>query len=178
MPSITGGARGVAPPPAQSGGDPGPPPGGARGARGPPGAGARAAPRARLRGAGGGGVWGPLPNLGLGSQEWPWGSSERLPLPVHTSAGLVLPPLGWEDWRGQLWFAARFLSGVLDYREQLLRRDPPEPWVQAAFGGCRVPGSRRDEVLRVPPGAQPPPFVTVCANGQFFGVPTMFFVSL
>ncbi|XP_064262452.1 LOW QUALITY PROTEIN: carnitine O-acetyltransferase-like, partial [Passer domesticus] len=100
--------------------------------------------------------------------EWPWGSSERLPLPVHTSAGLVLPPLGWEDWRGQLWFAARFLSGVLDYREQLLRRDPPEPWVQAAFGGCRVPGSRRDEVLRVPPGAQPPPFVTVCANGQFF----------
>ncbi|CAN8178911.1 unnamed protein product, partial [Coccothraustes coccothraustes] len=63
-------------------------------------------------------------------------------------------------------FAARLLSGVLDYREQLQRRDPPEPWVQAAFGGCRVPGSRRDEVLRVPPGAQPPPFVTVSANGQ------------
>ncbi|XP_068855674.1 carnitine O-acetyltransferase-like, partial [Aphelocoma coerulescens] len=104
----------------------------------------------------------------MGEGEWPWGSSERLPLPVHTSAGLVLPRLDWEDWRGQLWFAARLLSGVLDYREQLLRRDPPEPWVQAVFGGCRVPGPRRDEVLRVPPGAQPPPFVTVSVNGQFF----------
>ncbi|KAM6989119.1 LOW QUALITY PROTEIN: carnitine O-acetyltransferase-like, partial [Passerculus sandwichensis] len=100
--------------------------------------------------------------------EWPWGSSERLPLPVHTSAGLALPPRHWEHWRGQLWFAARLLSGVLDYREQLQSRDPPEPWVQAAFGGCRVPGSRRDEVLRVPPGAPPPPFVTVSSNGQFF----------
>ncbi|XP_030826394.1 carnitine O-acetyltransferase-like, partial [Camarhynchus parvulus] len=100
--------------------------------------------------------------------EWPWGSSERLPLPVHTCAGLALPPLGWDGWRGQLWFAARLLSGVLDYREQLQRRDPPEPWVQAAFGGCRVPGPRRDEVLRLPPGAPSPPHVTVSSNGQFF----------
>ncbi|XP_049648639.1 carnitine O-acetyltransferase-like [Accipiter gentilis] len=102
--------------------------------------------------------------------EWPWGSSERLPLPVHTSAGLVLPRQDWEDWRGQLWFAARLIAGVLDYRAQLERRDPPEPWVQAAFGGCRVPGPQRDEVLRLPPGAQPPPFITVIRNCQFFQV--------
>ncbi|XP_074713956.1 carnitine O-acetyltransferase-like [Strix uralensis] len=102
--------------------------------------------------------------------EWPWGSSERLPLPVHTSAGLVLPRQDWEDWRGQLWFAARLIAGVLDYRVQLERRDPPEPWVQAAFGGCRVPGPQRDEVLRLPPGAQPPPFITVVRNCQFFQV--------
>ncbi|XP_075345518.1 carnitine O-acetyltransferase-like isoform X5 [Mycteria americana] len=102
--------------------------------------------------------------------EWPWGSSERLPLPVHTSAGLVLPRQDWEDWRGQLWFAARLIAGVLDYRLQLERRDPPEPWVQAAFGGCRVPGPQRDEVLRLPPGAQPPPFITVVRNCQFFQV--------
>ncbi|KAM9591973.1 carnitine O-acetyltransferase-like isoform 2-T2 [Morphnus guianensis] len=102
--------------------------------------------------------------------EWPWGSSERLPLPVHTSAGLVLPRQDWEDWRGQLWFAARLIAGVLDYRAQLERRDPPEPWVQAAFGGCRVPGPQRDEVLQLPPGAQPPPFITVVRNCQFFQV--------
>lgn len=38
----------------------------------------------------------------LWRQEWPWGSSERLPLPVHTSAGLELPRQHWDDWRGQL----------------------------------------------------------------------------
>ncbi|KAM6288952.1 LOW QUALITY PROTEIN: carnitine O-acetyltransferase-like [Aegotheles albertisi] len=100
--------------------------------------------------------------------EWPWVSPERLPLPVHTSAGLVLPRQDWEDWRGQLSFAARLVWGVMDYRLQLERRDPPEPWVQAAFGGW-VPGPRRDEVLRVPPGAPPPP-ITVIRNGQFFQV--------
>ncbi|XP_065510929.1 LOW QUALITY PROTEIN: carnitine O-acetyltransferase-like [Caloenas nicobarica] len=103
--------------------------------------------------------------------EWPWVSSERLPLPVHTSAGLMLPRQDWEDWRGQLGFAARLIAGVIDYRLQLQRCRPPELWLQAAFGGCRVPGPRRDEVLRVPPGAQPPPCVTVSRNGQFFEVP-------
>ncbi|XP_053908041.1 carnitine O-acetyltransferase-like isoform X2 [Cuculus canorus] len=102
--------------------------------------------------------------------EWPWDSSERLPLPVHTSVGLVLPRQDWEDWRGQLGFAARFVAGVLDFRQELQRRDPPEPWLQAAFGGCRVPGPHRDEVLRLPPSAQPPPRITVSRNGQFFQV--------
>ncbi|XP_068027149.1 LOW QUALITY PROTEIN: carnitine O-acetyltransferase-like, partial [Melanerpes formicivorus] len=69
---------------------------------------------------------------------------------------------------GQLWFAARLVAGVLDYKAQLERRCPEEPWLQAAFGGCRVPGPRREEVLRVPPGAQCPQHITVIRNGQFF----------
>ncbi|KAM4637147.1 LOW QUALITY PROTEIN: carnitine O-acetyltransferase-like [Amazona ochrocephala] len=99
---------------------------------------------------------------------WPWGCSERLPLPVHCSVGLLLPRGHWEHWRGQLGFAARLIAGILDYREQLERRDPPEPWIKAAFGACRVPGPHRDEVLRVHPGAEHPTTIIVSRNGQFF----------
>ncbi|XP_066842778.1 carnitine O-acetyltransferase-like [Anser cygnoides] len=101
---------------------------------------------------------------------WPRAPGGRLPLPVHGSVGLVLPPQHWEQPGGQLRFAAQFVAGILDYRAMVERRDPPEPWVRAVFGGCRVPGPHQDGALRVPPGADPPGFITVIRNGQFFSV--------
>ncbi|XP_063794219.1 carnitine O-acetyltransferase-like [Pseudophryne corroboree] len=102
----------------------------------------------------------------------------HLPLPVHSSPAVILPQQEHKDWRGQLRFASKLISGVLDFKAKIEspegledlwrgRRLCPDQY-HKFFGSCREPGYKRDRVLLQPPNKSPPHHVTVCRNYQFF----------
>ncbi|KAM4641387.1 LOW QUALITY PROTEIN: carnitine O-acetyltransferase-like [Discoglossus pictus] len=104
----------------------------------------------------------------------------HLPLPVHSSPAVILPQRDYRDWRGQLRFAAKLISGVLDFKAKVERPEGlrefwrgrslcPEQY-HNFFGSCREPGTKRDRVLLHPPHKPRPHHVTVCRNFQFFQV--------
>ncbi|KAG8448589.1 hypothetical protein GDO86_015617 [Hymenochirus boettgeri] len=102
----------------------------------------------------------------------------HLPLPVHSSPAILLPQREFKDWKGQLRFAAKLISGVLDFKEKIESPDGiTEIWrgrplcpaqYHNFFGSCREPGYKRDRVLLQPKHKTLPPHVTVCRNYQFF----------
>uniref|UniRef100_A0A8C5PFY5 Choline/carnitine acyltransferase domain-containing protein n=1 Tax=Leptobrachium leishanense TaxID=445787 RepID=A0A8C5PFY5_9ANUR len=104
----------------------------------------------------------------------------HLPLPVHSSPAIILPQRDYKDWKGQLRFAAKLISGVLDFKVKI---ESPggltETWrgrnvcpdqYHNFFGSCREPGSKRDRVLLQPRHKAGPHHVTVCRNYQFFQI--------
>ncbi|XP_008103907.2 carnitine O-acetyltransferase [Anolis carolinensis] len=102
----------------------------------------------------------------------------RLPLAVHSSPAVVLPKQDFNDWRGQLRFAAKLIAGVLDFKAKIdhqtllveYSRGYPLCMDQYArlFASCRLPGPKHDSVLLPPPGRRPPTYITVVRNFQFF----------
>ncbi|KAM4019238.1 LOW QUALITY PROTEIN: carnitine O-acetyltransferase-like [Anomaloglossus baeobatrachus] len=101
----------------------------------------------------------------------------HLPLPVHSSPAVILPPQEYKDWRGQLRFASKLICGVLDFKakiespgglEELWRgqRLCPDQYYKF-FGSCREPGTKRDRVLLHPRSKSH--HVTVCKNYQLEG---------
>ncbi|XP_042305048.1 carnitine O-acetyltransferase-like [Sceloporus undulatus] len=102
----------------------------------------------------------------------------RLPLAVHSSPAVVLPKQDFNDWRGQLRFAAKLIAGVLDFKAKIdyqtllveYSRGHPLCMDQYSrlFASCRLPGPKHDSVLLPPPGRRPPTYITVVRNFQFF----------
>ncbi|XP_077777900.1 carnitine O-acetyltransferase-like isoform X2 [Podarcis muralis] len=102
----------------------------------------------------------------------------RLPLAVHSSPAVVLPKQDFNDWKGQLRFAAKLIAGVLDFKAKIdhqtllveYSRGYPLCMEQYSriFASCRLPGPKHDSVLLPPPGRRPPTYITVVRNFQFF----------
>ncbi|GCC18952.1 hypothetical protein chiPu_0018137 [Chiloscyllium punctatum] len=49
----------------------------------------------------------------------------RLPLAVHSNPAVVLPKQNYNDWKGQLRFAAKLIAGVLDFKSEVDRQVLP-----------------------------------------------------
>uniref|UniRef100_A0A8D0DT93 Choline/carnitine acyltransferase domain-containing protein n=1 Tax=Salvator merianae TaxID=96440 RepID=A0A8D0DT93_SALMN len=102
----------------------------------------------------------------------------RLPLAVHSSPAVVLPKQDFNDWKGQLRFAAKLIAGMLDFKAKIdyqtllveYSRGYPLCMEQYSrlFASCRLPGPKHDSVLLPPPGQRPATYVTVVRNFQFF----------
>ncbi|XP_072844887.2 carnitine O-acetyltransferase [Pogona vitticeps] len=102
----------------------------------------------------------------------------RLPLAVHSNPAVVLPKQDFNDWKGQLRFAAKLIAGVLDFKAKIdhqtllveYSRGYPLCMDQYSriFGSCRLPGPKHDSVFLPPPGRRPPTYITVARNFQFF----------
>ncbi|XP_061475447.1 carnitine O-acetyltransferase-like isoform X2 [Rhineura floridana] len=102
----------------------------------------------------------------------------RLPLAVHSSPAVVLPKQDFNDWKGQLRFAAKLIAGVLDFKAKIdtqtliveYSRGYPLCMDQYSriFASCRLPGPKHDSVLLPAPGRRPPTYITVVRNFQFF----------
>ena len=66
----------------------------------------------------------------LGSQAYEWWLNDmylnvRLPLPIHSNPGMVLPPQEFKNDKDMAKFAAVFIRGVVDHKEKL---DRYESW--------------------------------------------------
>uniref|UniRef100_A0A8D2KUN7 Choline/carnitine acyltransferase domain-containing protein n=1 Tax=Varanus komodoensis TaxID=61221 RepID=A0A8D2KUN7_VARKO len=102
----------------------------------------------------------------------------RLPLAIHSNPAVVLPKQDFNDWKGQLRFAAKLIAGVLDFKAKIdhqtllveYSRGYPLCMDQYSclFSSCRLPGPKHDSVLLPPPGRRPPTYITVVRNFQFF----------
>uniref|UniRef100_A0A0B8RRG0 Carnitine O-acetyltransferase-like n=1 Tax=Philothamnus irregularis TaxID=1899461 RepID=A0A0B8RRG0_9SAUR len=102
----------------------------------------------------------------------------HLPLVVHSSPAVVLPRQDFNDWRGQLRFAAKLIAGVLDFKAKIDRQTLLVEYSHGhplsmdcysrLFASCRLPGRKRDSILLPPPGRKPPSYITVVRNFQFF----------
>ncbi|XP_067826078.1 carnitine O-acetyltransferase isoform X3 [Heptranchias perlo] len=101
----------------------------------------------------------------------------RLPVVIHSSPGVVLPKQDYHDRQGQLRFAAKLISGILDFKTMIDNETLP---VEALGGNplcmnqyyqilssCRIPGSKRDSVVNYTQ-TKKPTHITIVHNFQFF----------
>ncbi|XP_029441761.1 carnitine O-acetyltransferase-like [Rhinatrema bivittatum] len=102
----------------------------------------------------------------------------RLPLAVHSNPAVVLPKQDFDDWHGQLRFAAKLIAGVLDFKAKVERHLLLSEYMRGrplcmdqynkVFSSSRVPGSKHDSVLLYSRSRRPPVHITVVRNFQFF----------
>ncbi|XP_043939136.1 carnitine O-acetyltransferase-like [Protopterus annectens] len=102
----------------------------------------------------------------------------RLPLAVHSNPAVVIPKQDYNDWRGQLRFAAKLIAGVLDFKNKIdthtlvveYMRGKPLCMDQYSkiFSSCRVPGPKHDSILQHGRSRRGPTHITVVRNFQFF----------
>lgn len=113
--------------------------------------------------------------------EW-WMQSNyldnRMPVPVYTSPGVILPRMDFQDRQGQLRFAAKLIAGVLDFKLMIDSDTLPIEYLggkplcmdqyNQVLSSCRIPGPKRDTVINHATTATPPTHITVVHNFQFF----------
>uniref|UniRef100_A0A3P8WNR1 Carnitine O-acetyltransferase n=1 Tax=Cynoglossus semilaevis TaxID=244447 RepID=A0A3P8WNR1_CYNSE len=102
----------------------------------------------------------------------------RMPVPVYTSPGVVLPRMQFHDRQGQMRFAAKVIAGVLDFKKMIDTETLPVEYLSGKplcmdqyyqiLSSCRVPGPRRDTVVNHAIGKTSPTHITVVHNFQFF----------
>lgn len=102
----------------------------------------------------------------------------RLPVVVHSSPGLVLPRVNFNDKRGQIRFAAKLIAGVLDFKKMIDNEALPIEYMGGkplcmnqyyqVLSSCRIPGLKRDSIVNHARSSSPPKHITVIHNGQFF----------
>ncbi|KAM4634516.1 carnitine O-acetyltransferase [Polymixia lowei] len=101
----------------------------------------------------------------------------RLPVVVHSSPGLVLPRMEFRDEQGQMRFAAKMISGVLDFKAMIDNETLPVEYLGGnplcmnqyyqVLSSCRIPGLKRDSVVN---HAKSSRHITVVHNLQFFAL--------
>uniref|UniRef100_UPI0037E8ED3F carnitine O-acetyltransferase n=1 Tax=Semicossyphus pulcher TaxID=241346 RepID=UPI0037E8ED3F len=102
----------------------------------------------------------------------------RLPVVVHSSPGLVLPRMNFRDKQGQIRFAAKLISGVLDFKAMIDNETLPVEYLGGkplcmnqyyeVLSSCRIPGPKKDSVVNHAKSPRPPKHITVVHNFQFF----------
>ncbi|XP_061427860.1 carnitine O-acetyltransferase-like [Lethenteron reissneri] len=102
----------------------------------------------------------------------------RTPLAVYSSPGVVMPRQNFRDTQGQLKFAAKLISGVLDFKHMLDTNSLPHGYFHGKplcmnqyyqiFSSCRIPGPRRDTIVNYSRQNNPPTHITVAHNYTFF----------
>lgn len=102
----------------------------------------------------------------------------RMPVVVHSSPGVVLPKLQFDDSQGQLRYAAKLIAGVLDFKTMIDNETVPVEYLgekplcmtqyYQILSSCRIPGNKRDSVINYARVKNPPTYVTVVHNLQFF----------
>uniref|UniRef100_A0A673BJX2 Carnitine O-acetyltransferase n=1 Tax=Sphaeramia orbicularis TaxID=375764 RepID=A0A673BJX2_9TELE len=102
----------------------------------------------------------------------------RLPVVVHSSPGLVLPRVNFNDKQGQIRFAAKLIAGVLDFKTMIDNETLPVEYLGGnplcmnqyyqVLSSCRIPGLKRDSVVNHAKSSIPPKHITVVHNSQFF----------
>ncbi|KAM9323422.1 carnitine O-acetyltransferase isoform 2-T2 [Pholidichthys leucotaenia] len=102
----------------------------------------------------------------------------RLPVVVHSSPGLVLPHMNFSDKKGQIRFAAKLITGVLDFKTMIDNETLPVEYLGGkplcmnqyyeVLSSCRIPGLKRDSVVNHAKSSRPPKHITVVHNFQFF----------
>ncbi|CAH1795027.1 unnamed protein product [Owenia fusiformis] len=107
----------------------------------------------------------------------------RLSLPVNSNPGMVFPKQYFEDQDAQLRFAARLISGILDYKtiidshdlpiDRCTSREKGQPLCMnqyyRLFSSYRVPGVNKDSLVISSSSIMPEPehVIVICKN-QFF----------
>uniref|UniRef100_A0A8C8K1N8 Choline/carnitine acyltransferase domain-containing protein n=1 Tax=Oncorhynchus tshawytscha TaxID=74940 RepID=A0A8C8K1N8_ONCTS len=113
--------------------------------------------------------------------EW-WMQSayldSRMPVAVYSSPGVVLPRMTFQDRQGQMRFAAKLISGVLDFKQMIDNETLPIEYLGGKplcmdqyyqiLSSCRIPGPKRDTVVNHAIGKVAPTHITVVHNFQFF----------
>ncbi|KAL3876632.1 hypothetical protein ACJMK2_034449 [Sinanodonta woodiana] len=86
----------------------------------------------------------------------------RLPLPINCNPGIMFPARYLETRQDQLRYAARLISGILDYKTILDQ-------YYRLFSSYRVPGIKKDSLISNSTKLMPEPehIIVVCMN-QFF----------
>lgn len=102
----------------------------------------------------------------------------RLPVVVHSSPGLVLPRMNFNDKQGQIRFAAKLIAGVLDFKTMIDNETLPVEFMGGkplcmnqyyqVLSSCRIPGLKRDLVVNHARSSPSPKHITVVHNCQFF----------
>ncbi|XP_062855357.1 carnitine O-acetyltransferase-like [Trichomycterus rosablanca] len=102
----------------------------------------------------------------------------RMPIPVYTSPGVVLPQMHFQDRQGQMRFAAKLIAGVLDFKRMLDRETLPIEYLGGkplcmdqyyqVLSSCRIPGPKKDTVVNHANGITYPTHITVVHNFQYF----------
>ncbi|XP_077999459.1 choline O-acetyltransferase-like [Glandiceps talaboti] len=110
-------------------------------------------------------------------------SNVRLPLPINSSPGMVFPKQSFRGHDGQLKFAARLISGILDYKvvidaralpvDRARSRKPGQPLCMEQyyrlFSSYRLPGVKQDLLVSQDTSLLPEPeHVIVACRNQFF----------
>ncbi|XP_071829929.1 choline O-acetyltransferase-like isoform X1 [Apostichopus japonicus] len=107
----------------------------------------------------------------------------RLPLPIHVNPGMVFPKQHFSDEGQRLRFAAKLISGILDYKviidakalpvDRARHNKPGQPMCMEQyyrlFSSYRVPGLVKDELVSPTSSVMPEPeHIIVVCNNQFF----------
>ncbi|KAM6954457.1 carnitine O-acetyltransferase [Aplochiton taeniatus] len=102
----------------------------------------------------------------------------RMPVPVYTSPGVVLPRMHFTDRQGQMRFAAKLIAGVIDFKKMVDTETLPVEYLGGkplcmdqyyqVLSCCRIPGPKRDTVVNYAIGKTAPTHITVVHNFQFF----------
>lgn len=102
----------------------------------------------------------------------------RLPVVVHSSPGLVLPRMNFNNKQGQIRFAAKLIAGVLDFKTMIDNETLPVEYMgdkpmcmnqyYEVMSSCRIPGLKRDSIANHAKSSKPPKHITVVYNFQFF----------
>ncbi|XP_039620354.1 carnitine O-acetyltransferase isoform X4 [Polypterus senegalus] len=102
----------------------------------------------------------------------------RMPVVIHSSPGVVLPKLEFQDRQGQIRYAAKLIAGVLDFKTMIDNETLPVEYLGGKplcmnqyyqiLSSCRIPGPKRDTVINYTLSKSPPTHVTIVHNFQFF----------
>lgn len=103
---------------------------------------------------------------------------DREPLAVHSNPAISLPRRDFTEWRGQLVFASKLISAVLDFKAQVESGRLPVEELRGKplcmelfpllFSSCRIPGTKHDQIIHYGHGRRSPTHITVVRNYQFF----------
>lgn len=103
----------------------------------------------------------------------------RLPVVVHSSPGLVLPHMNFNDKQGQIRFAGKLIAGVLDFKTMIDNETLPVEYMgqnplcmnqyYQVLSSCRIPGLKRDSIVNHARSSSPK-HITVVHNCQFFAL--------
>ncbi|KAM3873925.1 carnitine O-acetyltransferase [Diretmus argenteus] len=102
----------------------------------------------------------------------------RMPVVVHSSPGVVLPRMEFNNRQGQMRYAAKLIAGVLDFKTMIDNETLPVEYsggkplcmnqYYEVLSSCRIPGLKRDSVVNHARSSRPPTHITVVHNFQFF----------
>uniref|UniRef100_A0A673IT14 Carnitine O-acetyltransferase n=1 Tax=Sinocyclocheilus rhinocerous TaxID=307959 RepID=A0A673IT14_9TELE len=102
----------------------------------------------------------------------------RMPVVVHSSPGVVLPSMEFSDLFFPHRYAAKLIAGVLDFKSMIDNETLPVEYLGGkslcmnqyyqVLSSCRIPGTKRDNVVNYALDKRPPTHITVVHNFQFF----------
>uniref|UniRef100_A0A8C2DCG3 Choline/carnitine acyltransferase domain-containing protein n=1 Tax=Cyprinus carpio TaxID=7962 RepID=A0A8C2DCG3_CYPCA len=102
----------------------------------------------------------------------------RMPVVIHSSPGVILPRTEFSDRQGQMRYAAKLIAGVLDFKSMIDNETLPVEYLGGkslcmnqyyqVLSSCRIPGTKRDNVVNYALDKRPPTHITVVHNFQFF----------